>query len=177
MNTIHVISALALLSAATIVACNGDDGSDSTPIASTIPSTAATASPTGTSSIEDEVGAAYLDYWDVYAEAVLNLDESGLEGVMTGSQLQRTLDEISTLQQRGRAAKIVVEHNFFVAEVDVASGTATIRDDYTNSSYEVDAETKEKVGDAAPGTAVSDTYFLVKEGNTWKVQDGIRQGD
>lgn len=176
MKTMHLILTLALLTAA-VVACGGDDDSDESQTPSLAASVSGTALPSETQSVEDEVGAAYLEYWDVYADAVFDLDGSRLEEVLTGSQLQRTLSEIAALQQRGRAAKIVVEHNFFVAEVDAVAGTATIRDDYTNSSYEVDSETKEMVGNAASGTVVSDTYFLVKEGGTWKVRDGIRQGE
>lgn len=159
-----------------LAACNGgndQDKSDATPTGART-TTAATASPSP--SVEDEISAAYLKYWDVYADAVFNLDETGLEEVLTGPQLQRTRDEINSLRQRGRAAKIVVEHDFFIVEQDAAAGTATIRDGYTNSSYEVDAASKEKVGDPAPGTVLTDTYILVKEGGVWKVQDGIRQG-
>jgi hypothetical protein len=112
----------------------------------------------------------------VYAEAVFDLNESKLPEVMTGPQLDRTRREIDSLRQRGRAAKIVVEHNSFIAELDPVAGTATIHDEYTNRSYEVDAETKQAVGQAASGTVLTDTYFLVKEDGTWKVRDGIRQG-
>jgi len=160
-----------------LAACDGgndQDKSDTTPTAART-STAGTA--TSSPPAEDEISAAYLKYWDVYADAVFNLDETGLEEVLTGPQLQRTRYEINSLRQRARAAKIVVEHNFLIVDQDAAAGTATIRDGYTNSSYEVDAASKEIVGDPAPGTVLTDTYFLVKEGGVWKVQDGIRQGD
>ena len=179
MNTMRVMLTGALLVATgMLAACNGDDGNggSSTPTSTALPTTNG-ATPATSPRVEEEVSAAYLRYWEVYADAVYNLDQTGLEEAMTGSQLQRTRDEIDGLRQRGRAAKIVVEHNFFVADLDAAAGTATIRDQYTNSSYEVDAETKEMVGGAAPGTVVSDTYFLVKEGEAWKVRDGIRQGE
>jgi hypothetical protein len=158
-----------------VIACGG--GNDSTATPSTAPSPApSTVSPPTTGSSDGEVGAAYLHYWDVYSGAVYNLDDTQLASVMTGSQLLRTQQEVADLRQRGRAAKIVVEHNFFVAALDDAAGTATVYDQYTNSSYEVDATTHETVAAAASATMLSDTYYLVKEGGAWKVRDGVRQG-
>jgi hypothetical protein len=126
MKTMHMIPALALLSVAAVMACGGDENSDNTPTASATQST--TASPSSTPSIEDEIGAAYLNYWVVYTDAVLNLDESRLEEVMTGPQLERTLEEISSLRRQNRAAKIDVEHNFVVLNLDLEVGTAVVRD-------------------------------------------------
>lgn len=165
-----------------VLACNGggDRGrevSEASPTPSPTRTAVPEVTPTPTPSIEQEVSEAYLTYWQVYADALFDLDDERLTGVVTGPQLERTRQEIDGLRQRGRAAKIVVEHNFFIVELDEVAGTATIRDQYTNSSYEVDAETKEMVGQAAPGTVITDTYFLVREGGTWKVRDGIRQAD
>ncbi|MDI6872306.1 MAG: hypothetical protein QME79_13340 [Bacillota bacterium] len=162
-----------------LTACNGGDGGQSTPSASSTPAATQTAAPTvvptATPSVEEEVSQAYLHYWEVYAEAVFNLDESSLPEVMTVPDLERAREEVETLRQRGRAAKIVVEHNFVILQLDPVAGTATIRDEYTNRSYEVDANTKEMIGDAPQGNLLTDTYFLVKEGGTWKVRDGIRE--
>lgn len=166
-----------------LAACKGGGGQPATPTGEPSPtaSPAATATaeatPTPTPSVEEEVSEAYLNYWQVYADAVFDLDETRLTEAMSEQQLERTRQEIENLRQRGRAAKIVVEHDFFIVDLDPVAGTATVRDQYANRSYEVDAETKEMIGEAAPGTLVTDTYFLVKEGETWKVRDGIRQGD
>ena len=170
-----VVVALTLL----LTTCNGGDGGQSTPSASSTPAATQTAAPTvvptATPSVEEEVSQAYLHYWEVYAEAVFNLDESRLAEVMMSPHLERTQREIDNLRQRSRAAKIVVEHKFVVLKLDPAAGTATIRDEYTNRSYEVDAQTKDMVGQAGSGTVLTDTYFLVKDGGTWKVRDGIRE--
>ncbi|MDI6857200.1 MAG: hypothetical protein QME71_02670 [Dehalococcoidia bacterium] len=171
-----IVAAFALFA----VGCNGGDGGETrteSPTPAATRTATPVASPTATPSVEQEVSEAYLRYWEVYADAVFNLDETRLGEVMTGPQLQRTQQEIENLRQRGRAAKIVVEHDFFIAELDPVAGTATVRDAYANRSYEVDAQTKEMVGQAAPGTVLTDTYFLVKEGGAWKVRDGIRQQD
>jgi hypothetical protein len=178
MNRMRLTLALAVLTATAILAaCGSDDGGgrSSTPTLAPSPTTTA-ATPTTSPSGEGEVSAAYLHYWDVYSDAVYNLDEIHLSEVMTGTQLARTQQEIAGLRQRGRAAKIVVEHDFFVAALDVGAGSATIHDQYTNSSYEVDAQTHAMVGDPATATMLTDTYFLVKEGEAWKVRDGARQG-
>jgi len=170
-----------------VFGCGGGEGEGERVNGQGSPSPAATATATRTAvpeathaptpSIEQEVSDAYLNYWQVYADAVFELDETRLPEAMTGPHLERTRQEIEGLRQRGRAAKIIVEHDFLILQVDAAAGTATIRDRYTNRSYEVDAETKEMVGEAAPGTVLTDTYFLVKEGGVWKVRDGIRETD
>lgn len=175
MKTKHVILALALLSAAAVMACSGDDDSDNTPTASATQST--TTSPSATPSIEDEVIAGYLEYWDVYSDAVFSLNDSGLEEVMTGPQLERTLEEISSLRQQNRAAKIDVEHNFVVLNLDSAAGTAVVRDEYANHSAFVDADTKELIGQPASGEIIKDTYSLTQVDGTWKVEDSVRDSE
>jgi len=161
-----------------LTACGGGS-TQTTPAASpTAPPTATvapTVAPSATPSVEEEVSEAYLHYWDVYANAVFSLDDSRLPEVMTDPDLERARQEVEALRQRGRAAKIVVEHNFVVLQLDQVAGSATIRDEYTNKSYEVDAQTKEMVGNAPQGNTLTDTYFLIKEGGTWKVRDGIRE--
>lgn len=162
-------------------ACDGGQGRQGAREGSPTPAATRTplpvVSPTAAPSVEQEVSEAYLKYWEVYADAVFNLDESRLTEVMTGPDLERTREELEGLRQRGRAAKIAVEHNYVILELDPVAGTATVRDEYANRSYQVDANTKEMVGQPAPGTVIRDTYFLVREGGTWKVRDGIRQSE
>lgn len=168
--------AVAAIGLAVSLSCGGDDNAPMEATATaTVPQATETA--TATPSPEDDVSQAYLRYWAVYSDAVFNLDESVLDQVMTGPQLERTLGEIDMLRIRGRAAKIDVEHNFFVVEVDTTAGTATVRDDYVNRSYEVDAQTREMVGEPAAGLVIRDTFFLAKEEDTWKVRDGVRQSE
>lgn len=180
----HLLPGIALaLSAAVVAGLVGASAcGDSTPNANPTrtPSAEATSSAviptsTATQTTEDEIAAAYLAYWDVYAQSVLNLDESHLADVMTGAMLAQTKEEIANLRQRGTAAKIQVEHNFFVAEVDRTAGTATVVDNYTDRSYQVDAATKQAIATSTPtGTRISDTYALVWTGETWKVKEGVR---
>ena len=178
--------AVALVALALAVSgCDGGDGGGGSADGQGSPTAAATTTATRTTapevtstpapSVEQEISEGYLNYWQVYADAVFNLNETRLPEAMTEPHLERTRQEIQSLRERGRAAKIVVEHDFLILQVDAAAGTATVRDRYSNRSYEVDAETKEMVGEAAPGTVVTDTYFLAKEGGVWKVRDGIRE--
>ena len=159
-----------------LVGCNGGgETRDASPTPPATQTPAPTAVPTATPSVEQQVSEAYLHYWDIYADAVFNLDDSRLPEVMTAPDLERARQEVEALRQRGRGAKIVVEHNFVILQLDQVAGSATIRDEYTNKSYEVDAQTEEMVGKAPQGNVLTDTYFLVKEGGTWKVRDGIRE--
>jgi hypothetical protein len=186
MRRLAITAALVAMTLA-VFGCGGSGGDGDRVNGQGSPSPAATATvrrtpvpevtPTPAPSVEQEVSEAYLNYWQVYADAVFELDEARLPEAMTEPHLERTRQEIEGLRQRGRAAKIVVEHDFLILQVDATAGTATIRDRYTNRSHEVDAETKEMVGEAAPGTVLTDTYFLVKEGGVWKVRDGIRETD
>lgn len=93
---------------------------------------------------------------------------------MAGALLQRTLEEIDDLRQQNRAAKIDVEHNFSVLDIDLAVGTAVVRDAYANHSSFVDADTKELIGQPAGGEIITDTYSLRLVAGTWIVEDSVR---
>ncbi len=180
-RSIPWLLALLVPAALLISSCGGGqspstDTSGHPSISSPSPAATIRVTPTPSPSADQLVSQAYLKYWQVYADAVFNLDDSKLAEVMTGPHLDRVRQEIESLRQRGRAAKIVVEHNFVIVDLNVAAGTATIHDDYANKSYEVDAQTKQMVGQPASGTVIRDNYFLVVEGGTWKVRDATRQG-
>ena len=130
--------------------------------------------PTPAPSLEEEVGAAYLHYWNVYTRAVRGLDESALATVLTGLMLERTREEITGLRERGQAVEIRVEHHFVVVEANAEAGTATVFDEYVNRSFLVDAASGERAGAEPDPTTLSDTYYLVLEDERWKVQNGVR---
>jgi hypothetical protein len=157
-----------------LAACNGGNDKDKGDTTPTADNTTPEATATSTPSVEDEVSAAYLKYWDVYADAVFSLDGADLPSVMTGSELDRTVAEIDRLRQQNRAAKIEVEHNLFIVELDPTAGAASVRDEYANHSYFVNADTKEIIGQPAGGEIIKDTYFLTRVGETWKVRDSVR---
>ncbi len=162
-----------------LAACNGGGGEPTTPAgeASPTPSPAvtATAEATPTPTIEEEVSDAYLRYWEVYSEAVFDLDTSRFGEVMTGPRLERALDEVENLRGDGRAVKIVVENQPVVVRVE--GDEAIVFDEYQNDSYLIDPETKEPVGDPGAGEVIRDTVTLTRSGETWKVLDSVREVD
>ncbi|MDR7551262.1 MAG: hypothetical protein QN131_15215, partial [Armatimonadota bacterium] len=87
-----------------LAACNGaTPSSEPTPKESPSPAGTVTVELTPTASPEEAVKQAYLHYWEVYSEALFNLDSSRLSEVMTGPRLERALQEIERLQEQGRA--------------------------------------------------------------------------
>ena len=79
--------------------------------------------------------AAYLRSWDVYADAVYNLqlDEAALSEVYAEEHLDTKRNEIQRRIDEGRAACVRVEHDYDIELVTpntaavVGSATSTIR--------------------------------------------------
>src|SRR3990172_10920228 len=156
-----------LVATGVLAACNGDDGSDGTATASPAPSATETVEPTGTPSLEDEIGAAYLEYWDVYSAALLELDASLAEEFAVGDELDRIKDEIEDLAVQGVALRVRVEHNFAV--VEASDSAATVVDEMVNNSFLVDAETKEPPEAEGSGERFQDTFAMEKVDGRWVV--------
>jgi hypothetical protein len=173
-----ILAASALI-ALLLVACDGGGGEPTTPAGEPSPTASravtatAEATPTPTASVEEEATQAYLDYWDAYAEAVLNLDASLLQGVAAGEELQRIQDEIEELRSQGSAVRIRVEHNYVI--VDSSPDSVALFDEITNNSFLVDAESKEPTDAPGSGEILRDTFYLDKTGDTWLVVRSTRQ--
>jgi hypothetical protein len=163
-----------VLLAILLAGCNGGPPSrEPTPTEAPSASPTVTVEPTPTASPEEAVKEAYLHYWEVYGEALLNLDGSRLSEVMTGPRLERALQEIQQLEEQGRAVKIVVESRPVV--VEVGSDEALVLDEYENRSYLIDAETKEPLSEPpTTGETIRDRVTLTRVGDTWKVLDTVR---
>ncbi|MCC6176164.1 MAG: hypothetical protein IT305_12735 [Chloroflexi bacterium] len=166
-----------LLLAALAAACGGDDA-DPTPTArATVntPSTTPTVpQPTATPDPEAEVLAGYERYWEVYAEALRNRDDSRLDEVMTGPRLERGVAEIAGLVADDRAVEQVVHLNPIV--VEIVGERAVIFDEYENYSYYLDPATHRPLR-PTPSTpqVLRDTVTMHRIDGVWKVFDGIRQ--
>lgn len=173
MKTLRVMLTGALLVATgMLAACNGDDGSDGTPTLSPSPSAAETAAPSATPSLEDEISGAYLEYWDAYSAALLELDPSLVERFANGAQLERIGEEIDDLRNQGVALRTVVEHDFVVVEASATA--ATVLDEIVNNSFFVDPVTKDPPTAEGSGETFTDTYRMEKVDDHWIVVDGSR---
>ncbi|MCA9849725.1 MAG: hypothetical protein KC461_03665 [Dehalococcoidia bacterium] len=174
MCVVWAIAAIAL------AACDSGDASPTptpTPTVAVSPTLTPTEPPaTATPSLEeiaDEVAEAYLAYWDAYAEAVLNLDASLVEGFAAGEELESIREEIEELRAEGVAMRVVVEHDFAV--VDVTSTDAIVIDELVNNSFTVDPETKEPPEAEGSGNALRDTVTLELIDGRWVVVSGTRE--
>lgn len=168
-----VALAVAALAILLFAACGGDDEPATatvTPTATPTPSPTSTppATATPTPSIEDEVAAAYLAYWDAYSEALLNLDASLAEAWASGEELDRIREEIETLSADGVAARVTVGHDFTV--VSTSDDRAVVIDEIFDQSFYVDPDTKEPETSDVPGRTVRDTYQMQRDADgAWVV--------
>jgi hypothetical protein len=136
------------------------------------PSASLTTPPsTEVQTVEQEVEAAYLRSWEVYAEAMLNLDPSGLGESYASPQIERTRADVVARKSDGRPARISVEHDYRVAELRVDS--ALVVDRYRNHSVLLDPKTKAPV-EADPNEVIVEQYTLRRVSSGWKVVDIAR---
>ena len=124
------------------------------------------------SPLEREVATAYLHYWTVYAEAMETLDPSRLAEVAAGDILRLTTEDVEQSRRDGEAARIQIKHSFSV--ISIAPNQATVRDEYTNSSYAIDPQTKQPIGAPGQSERLTDTYTLRRIDGVWKVVAGVR---
>ena len=167
-----------LLLAAIAAACGGDDADPTPTPTATAADTSArptvAAQPTVTPHPEAEVLAAYADYWQVYAEALRDRDDSRLDEVMTGPRLERAVAEIQDLRSQDYAVALVVNSRPVVVAID--GDEAMLMDAYENQSHRIDPETKIPLQPTpAPGPTLRDRVTLQRVGGTWKVVETVRQ--
>ena len=166
-----------LLLAALAAACGGDDADPTPTTTATAAATSPTPTvpqPTATPDPEAEVLAGYERYWEVYAEALRNRDDSRLDEVMTGPRLERGVAEIAGLVADDRAVEQVVRPHPIV--VEIVGDQAVVFDEYENFSYYVDPATHQPLR-PTPSTpqVLRDTVTMRRIDGVWKVFDGIRQ--
>jgi hypothetical protein len=139
-----------------------------------VPSVISSQSPSPSPSRESVVLEAYRRYWDAYGQAVLNLDPHAVQDVASGEELESITEEIESLRARGLAARVQVTHN--PAIIELTDTTATLYDEMINSSFYVNAQTKEPRVGTGDGATLTDVYYLQRIGDgTWKVVSSGRQ--
>ncbi len=169
--------------AALLAACSNDEP-DAAPTTTTAEPTTTTASTTTTTaperptsttttafdpaSVEGQVEAAYLRSWDVYAEAVYNLelDEAALAEVYAGPSLETRRREIEDRIAAGRAALVRVDHDYQVVPVD--STTAAVVDQFLNHQVLIDPDTKVPIDDDPNERLVVNFQLKLIDGS-WRV--------
>ena len=132
-----VTRALGLTAALVLIVACGDDGpSESTTTdpptttETTVPERPASTTTTAfdPTLVEGEVEAAYLASWDVYADAVydLELDEQALAEVYAGESLANLTGELESRLAENRPSLVSVEHDYEIQLLD-ASTAADLR--------------------------------------------------
>lgn len=159
---------LAILAVALVAAgCSGSDDPDppSASVAPT-PTTERTTSTTEALTPEEEVEAAYLKSWDVYAKAMRELDPAGLDEAFAGEALELRRQEVADLKAAGTPAEMRVEHN--IAAIRVDGDRASVLDNFINHSVTVDPSTG-KPTEEDPNEPYSQTYSLERGETGWLV--------
>jgi hypothetical protein len=138
-------------------------------------STPNTPSPTESSSPRSEreqVREAYLRQWEVYAEAVRDLNTQELDEVFTGKALDAVQREIRDLRRDGLGVRVRVKHELRIRIADPA--TVVVVDSYENHSVAFDLDTG-KAAERDPNEIIVEAYTLKKVNGAWKVSAISRQ--
>jgi hypothetical protein len=143
------------------------------PTTTAVPAVAASPSalPTVEPALADEVGRAYVQFWRVRSQALLELDPTHLADVMDGNYLANVAQRITELRAEGRAIKTQVVLNYSVAEAGAES--ASVVDDFTDNSIYVKIGTEEALT-SPTADELSVLYRLKRFSGTWKVVDSAR---
>jgi hypothetical protein len=109
---------------------------------------------------------AYLHYWDVYANSMLNLDASRLPDVLAEAALQNHRQQVEAQRTKNQPVRIRVEHDYRITVV--STDAVSIEDNYRNHSVRLDPKTMQPV-EKDPDERVRATYTLKKVNGIWKV--------
>jgi|SRR5581483_1919843 len=120
-----------------------------------------------------DVANAYQHYWQVYSDALLNVDSSHIADIATGDEATRIQSEIDGIRKQKEAVRVVVKHSYFV--FDVTATQAKVYDEITDGSYTVDPVTKQAGNIPTDTNLEKDTYFFEFLNGGWKVTKSTRQ--
>ena len=150
-------------------------GDEEDPPPSPSPAASATVSPTPEATptpadIRGEVEEAYLHAWDVWAEALLTLDPSGLPEALTGDALELVEGQVESLAEKNQPVRVRAEHDYRIALIDAA--TASIDDRYVNHNQRLDPETLEPI-EKDPNEKLRRSFTMRLVDGTWKLAEII----
>jgi|SRR5579859_2684438 len=128
--------------------------------------------PTVEPALADEVGRAYVMFWRVRSQALLELDSTHLSEVMGGDYLQNFIARLDDLQLQGRAIKTQIVLNYTIAQA--THDAATVIDRLEDSSFYIVPGTEEPLSEQVSDVLLIE-FKLVRTGEVWKVVDSVRQ--
>jgi hypothetical protein len=117
-----------------------------------------------------QVEQAYLNAWDVWADALVQLDPSRLPDVFTGRALQVVTNQVNEQTRKNEPVQIRAEHNYTITVID--SETASVEDRYINHNVRLDPETLEPV-EPDEETRIRRSFTLRLVDSTWKIAEII----
>lgn len=150
-------------------------GGEEDPPPSPSPAVPATVSPTPEETstptdVREEVEQAYLHAWDVWAEALLTLDPSGLPEALTGDALELVEDQVESQADKNQPVRVRAEHDYRISLIDAA--TASIDDRYVNHNQRLDPETLEPI-EKDPNEPLRRSFTMRLVDGTWKLAEII----
>ena len=125
--------------------------------------------------VEQAIWQAYEEFWDMRANALLQLNVALVEPRMAGPALDRERAAIEQMRSDGQAVMIDIEHRAQMLEAVADEGV--VYDPYLDHTYFVDAASKQRIGAAADPKTVEIAYPLQPVGGVWKVVDAVRLVD
>jgi hypothetical protein len=142
------------------LALGNDDRSSGT---TTTPSVTTSAMP---SDPRAQVEQAYLRAWDVWADALLKLDTSGLRDAFTGRALQLITAQVAEQNRKSQPVRIRAEHNYTITLIDAQ--TASVDDRYINHNVRLDPNNLEPI-EPDPDNPEHRSFTLKLVDGTWKI--------
>lgn len=171
-----------LLCLAVVTGCGSDDGDDAGPRATVPETTTSTAPPTTTSTttaptfeplladpaltVEEQVEAAYLHYWDVVLDAFSRGDGAYLPLVLTGDALAHRQGELERLTNEGHRFQGNVSHDYAITVH--SPDEATVVDAERSQIATVDATTGSTI-EVDPDEVVVWQYTMIREEGSWRI--------
>jgi hypothetical protein len=117
-----------------------------------------------------QVEQAYLHAWDVWAEALRELDPSRLREVLMGRALHVVQQRLEDQRQENQPVLLRAEHNYRIVIID--ENTASVDDRYINHSVRLDPETLQPI-EEDPNQRLHTSFTLKLVDGTWKIAEII----
>jgi hypothetical protein len=162
---------LAVLVAGLLVgslALGDNDGSSGS--TRTTPPDSPSATPTDARALVEQ---AYLNAWEVWADALLQLDASRLPDTFTGRALELITSQVEEQSQSNEPVQIQAEHNYTITILDAQ--TASVDDRYINHNVRLDPDTLEPI-EEDPNRREHRSFTLKLVDGTWKIERIIEYG-